>query len=196
MFEYIKGTLIEADPLRAIIDVNGIGYKINIPSSHYSELLHMKGEITLYTKLVVKEDSHTLYGFLTKIHKDLFELVTTVSGIGAKTGLLLLGYLDIENLYAAISNADVRLISKVPGIGKKTSERLILELRDKLKIIDKKGGSILQSNKSSVTSDAINTLMNLGYSSILSQKAVKTALNDFEKEPDLSKLISASLQKI
>ncbi|MBN2479413.1 MAG: Holliday junction branch migration protein RuvA [Parachlamydiales bacterium] len=196
MYEYIKGKLIEVDSQKAIIDVNGIGYKVFIPSSLMQEIVS-KEEVLLYTTFVVKEDSQTLYGFLTKLHRSIFQLLTTVSGVGAKTAILLLGHLDIENLHLAIANADTRLISKVPGIGKKTAERLIVELRDKFKILDTSSSyESSKIGKPRSTADAINALINLGYSPIQAQKAVKTALNDFDKEPELSILITKALQKI
>jgi len=196
MFEYIKGKLIEVDAQRAIIDINGIGYKVCIPTSVYSDLID-KDDVFLYTSYIVKEDSQTLYGFLTRQDRDIFQMLLSVSGIGAKTAILLLGYLNIESLYGAITNADVRLISKVPGIGKKTAERLIVELRDKFKTFDKNLSFALHSNKtSSIASDAALALINLGYSSTQAQRAVKSVLKDFDNKPELSSLITKALQEI
>jgi len=193
MFEYIKGKLIEVDNSKAIIDVNGIGYKIFIPACISSSLVG-KTDILLYTSYIVKEDSQTLYGFLTKTQREVFLLLMTVSGVGAKTANLLLGHLDVENLHLAISNADTRILSKVPGIGKKTAERLIVDLRDKIRLIDKVESHIADS-ASSIAFDAIAALMNLGYSPTQSQKAVKQALKD-EPSSDLSIIITKALQNI
>jgi len=195
MFEYIKGKLIEVDAQKAIIDVNGLGYKVFIPSSIYSDLLNAK-DVFLYISYIVKEDSQTLYGFLTKSQRDLFDLLITVSGIGAKTAILLLGHLDLNNLYSAITNADIKSISKVPGIGKKTAERLIVELKDKLKNLDKKYTDIFINKTSSAALDAIAALMNLGYSSNQSKKAVKSALDNSNENLDLSSLITLALKNI
>ncbi|KKL71023.1 hypothetical protein LCGC14_2099040, partial [marine sediment metagenome] len=119
----------------------------------------------------------------------------TVSGIGAKTAVLLLGHLEIDYLHIAIQNADIRLISKVPGIGKKTAERLILELRDKFKKINQKYSDTNLDKKTTIASDAIAALMNLGYNPSQAQKAVKSAIQDLD-EPDLSSLITKALRSI
>ena len=196
MFEYIKGKLIEVDATKAVIDVNGIGYKVMIPASIYTDLINNEN-IFLYTSYIVKEDSQTLYGFLTKSQRDVFELLLSVSGIGAKTAVLVLGHLDIDNLVIAVSNADIRLISKVPGIGKKTAERLILELRDKLKTIDTRNIPGSTSHETpAITSDAIAALMNLGYNPSQAQRAVKSVLQDFDDKINLSELITKALKAI
>ncbi|NGX32514.1 MAG: Holliday junction ATP-dependent DNA helicase RuvA [Candidatus Anoxychlamydiales bacterium] len=195
MYEYIKGKLIEVDTQKAIIDVNGVGYKVYIPASIYQDLID-KDQITLHTSYIVKEDSQTLFGFLTKLQRNVFEMLTTVSGIGAKTAILLLGHLEIDNLHIAIQNADIRLISKVPGIGKKTAERLILELRDKFKNLNYKYcDNTNLDKKTTIASDAIAALMNLGYNPSQAQKAVKSAIQDLD-EVDLSSLITKALRSI
>lgn len=196
MFEFIKGKLIEVDTQKAIIETNGIGYKIFIPSSIYNDLLNLENAL-LYTSFIVKEDSQTLYGFLTKVGRDIFDILISVSGIGAKTAILLLGNLDLEGLYFAITTSDIKIISKVPGIGKKTAERLIIELRDKFKNIDTSSFDHSKLNKScSIASDAIAALMNLGYNSAQAQKAVKSVLQDFDEKPELGLLITKALKNI
>jgi len=195
MFEYIKGKIIDVDTSRAVIDVNGIGYKVFIPSSIYSDLID-KNETFLYITYIVKEESQTLYGFLSKVQRNVFELLLTVSGIGPKTGILLLGHLDIDNLQIAVTNADIRLISKVPGIGKKTAERLVLELRDKLKTIDTQNITTGSSKASSITADAIAALMNLGYNPSKAQIAVKSVLKELDDKINLSDLITKALNVI
>ncbi|NGX34327.1 MAG: Holliday junction ATP-dependent DNA helicase RuvA [Candidatus Anoxychlamydiales bacterium] len=195
MYEYIKGKLIEVDAQKAIIDVNGVGYKVYIPASIYQDLLN-KDQIILHTSFIVKEDSQTLYGFLTKLQRDVFEMLTTVSGIGAKTAVLLLGHLEIDNLHIAIQNADIRLISKTPGIGKKTAERLILELRDKFKTLNQNySDNSHLDKKATIASDAIAALMNLGYNPSQAQKAVNVAAQGLD-EIDLSSLITKALRLI
>jgi holliday junction DNA helicase RuvA len=195
MFEYIKGTLIEADTQKAIVDVNGIGYKVFIPSCIYTDLLNLK-DVFLYLSYIVKEDSQTLYGFLTKLQREIFLLLTTVSGVGPKTAILLLGNLNVENLYLAISNADVKSICQAPGIGKKTAERLIVELKDKFKNLDKKYIDLYVSKPSSLAMDAIAALMNLGYNSTQARKAVKLVLDSSDDKLELSSLITLALKNI
>ncbi len=194
MYEYIKGKLIEVDTQKAIIDVNGVGYKIYIPASIYQDLMD-KDTILLYISHVVKEDSQSLFGFLTKLQRSVFEMLITVSGIGAKTAILLLGHLEIDNLHIAIENADIRLISKVPGIGKKTAERLILELKDKFKALNQKYENQQFGKKATIVSDAIAALMNLGYNPSQAGKAVKAAIKN-EEDIDLSSLITKALRAI
>jgi Holliday junction DNA helicase RuvA len=196
MYEYISGNLVEIDNAKAILDVNGIGYKIFIPSCILSKLSDKINEkIKLFISFIVKEDSQNLFGFLSKIQKDVFEMLISVSGVGSKTACLLIGYLDVENLHIAVANADIRTISKVPGIGKKTAERLIIELRDKFKILDSKL-FIEESNHSSTAKDAINALMNLGYNLNQAQKAVKQVIQDKGDNVDLSNLITLALKSV
>ncbi|OGN60141.1 MAG: Holliday junction DNA helicase RuvA [Chlamydiae bacterium RIFCSPHIGHO2_12_FULL_27_8] len=194
MFEYFIGKVVEIDNQKVILDVNGIGYKIFVPQSFQNELQNSEN-LKVYVYLAVKEDSHTLYGFSTKLQKDIFEILISVSGIGAKTAILILSYLDIENLYSAISNADVKLLSKIPHVGKKTAERLILELKDKFKVLDTKIISNQSKTQNYLISDAINALMNLGYSVSQANKAVQSITKD-EKDLTLSQLITKALQKI
>lgn len=195
MYEYIKGKLVEKEPNYAAVEANGIAFKIFIPLSTFSALPLLESSLLLYTSFHVKEDAQALYGFLTKHDRDLFDLLNTVSGIGPKTALALVGHLDFATFQAAIANANIQLISKVPGIGKKTAERLIVEMRDKLKKLTKDKPSFAGSS-SSLAVDAINALLYLGYNPMQAQKAVQKALDENKKETDLSKLISASLQKI
>lgn len=196
MFEYIKGTLIEVDNQKAVIDVNGIGYKIFIPSLIYQDLLNIK-EAFLYVAYVVKEDSQTLYGFLTKAQRDIFYLLNTVSGIGAKTAISILSNMNIENLHFAITNNDIKSISQVPGIGKKTAERMIVELKDKFKNLDKKYIDISTNYRpDSVALDAIAALMNLGYSPTQARRVVKQVLDSSDEKLELSSLITLALKKI
>jgi Holliday junction DNA helicase RuvA len=195
MYEYIKGKLKEVNTQKAIIDVNGIGYKIFIPSSICSDLIN-QDDVLLFISYIVKEDSQTLYGFLNKLQRDIFEILISVSGVGAKTAILLLGHLEIDNLHAAIANSDIRLICKVPGIGKKTAERLIVELKDKFKLLDKKYvNTNFADKKSTIASDAIAALMNLGYNALQAQRAVKSVMQDNQKV-ELSELITKALRAI
>ncbi len=198
MYEYIKGSLIESTPLRAIVEAHGIGYCLLIPFNNYSKLPAIGCSVVLFTSFVVREDSQKLFGFLTSHERDLFESLVDVSGIGPKTALCLVGHMEINDLQVAISQGDTQLICKIPGIGKKTAERLIVEMRDKVK----KGigasaalphGSI---GEQGVVADAISALINLGYNSAQAQKAIKAALTKTTEEPELGKLITSALRSI
>lgn len=193
MYEYIQGKLIEKRIDTAIIETHGIAYKILIPLSAFHAI--QPGNTLLYTSFQVKEDSQSLYGFVTKQDRDLFELLITISGIGPKTALALVGHLDFSTFQTAIANANVLLLSKVPGIGKKTAERLIIEMKDKFKKI-LKDLPPLPAGPGSMMVDAINALIHLGYNPLESQKAVQKAHEEKKGHSDLGSLISYALQKI
>lgn len=198
MYEYLKGTLADAFPSHAIVDHLGLGYKLLLPLSHYMRLPPVKSEVLFYLSLVIREDAHTCYGFLTKLDRDLFERLTEVSGIGPKTALSLIGHMETDALQMAIAHANIALLSKVPGIGKKTAERLVIEMRDKIKNLQEKGAppSLLGEQKGGAICDAINALIHLGYPSLQAQKAVNSALKTLGDKPDLSQLITASLRSL
>lgn len=197
MFEYIKGKLTEASLLKVTVEANGIGYGLLIPLSNYAKLPSLGQEILLYCSLVIREDSHRLFGFLTQREKELFGTLTEVSGIGPKTALALIGHMDISDLQAAISRSDIALLSKIPGIGKKTAERLIVELRDKVKNFTELSTTSSDSGASGrprLVSDAVSALINLGYNPMHADKAVKNALTHAADEPDLATLITSALR--
>lgn len=197
MYESIKGVLKDKDPLKAVVETGGIGYRIAIPLSTYAKLPAFETAIHLYLSQVVREDSNTLYGFLSKEERDLFEVLITLSGIGPKTALSIIGHIEITVFQRAVAAADIRILSKIPGIGKKTAERLVIEMRDKFKTGKPgKGQTIALSSADGMIGDAMNALIHLGYSPLDAQKAVNAALADKKDETDLGKLISSSLQKI
>ncbi len=194
MYESIKGTLVDKTPQKAVIEINGIGYRLAIPLSTYTRLPDLGKPLQLFLSQVVREDSNTLYAFLLKEERDLFETLITLSGIGPKSGLSIIGHLEIGAFQRAIASADVRLLSKIPGIGKKTSEKLVIEMRDKFK--GEKGKALPLSAVDGIVGDAMNALINLGYNPIESQKAVQLVLEEKKGEADLGKIITAALQKM
>jgi Holliday junction DNA helicase RuvA len=197
MFEYIKGTLIEKDLQKAVVEAGGIGYKLAIPLSTYIRLPALKMQVELFTSHIVREDSEALYAFLTKEERDLFEMVLTVSGIGPRTGIAIIGHIDIASFQKAIAASDIRLLSKVPGIGKKTAERLVIEMRDKFK---GKGKATLTALpvmfEQGVLSDAFSALVNLGYAPSEAQKAIAAVMETKKEQPELGSLITAALQEL
>ena len=195
MFEYIKGKLVYADPQKAVIEANGIGYKISIPLSCYSELVNIGNEILLHIAFIVKEDSQTLYGFLQQAERDLFLTLINISGIGPKTAVGILGHLDAVSLQTAVMNDDILQISKVPGIGKKTAQRLLIEMKDKIKNIPLDKNLSTKHSQNSLR-DAMGALTHLGYHPVLAQKALKLAVEEYPDEQDTSKLIALALKKI
>jgi Holliday junction DNA helicase RuvA len=196
MYEAIQGTLKEKVPARAIVETGGVFYRLTIPLSTYAKLPSCGSSLLLFLSHIVREDSETLYGFMTKEERDLFELLITVSGIGPKTGAAIVGHMEFALFQKAIQAADVTLLSKIPGIGKKTAERLVIEMKDKLKMKLKKGSLPLSSNIAPIGLDAISALINLGYDPSDAQKAVTKVMTHQNLETDLGRLITASLQAL
>ncbi|PWU14157.1 MAG: Holliday junction branch migration protein RuvA [Chlamydiae bacterium] len=191
MFDYLKATLIESSPLKVTVEVHGIGYRIWVPI--HIQLPQKGCLITLYVSPIIREDSHQLFGFLTRLERDFFELLITISGVGPKIALCLMGHLELPDLHTAILQGNIQVLSKTPGIGKKTAERLIIELRDKVKTLNLPISST--NNNNQMQSDALSALIHLGYPSIQAQKAIKVVLDQL-KEPDLGQLITAALKHI
>lgn len=197
MYDHIRGILSDVSPAKAVIDVHGIGYLLFIPINIYATISSQKGkEVTLFTTFVVREDSHRLFGFLQKQDRDVFEKLSEISGIGPKTALGIIGHLSLEELDLAIYEQDVITLSKVPGIGKKTAERLIIEMKDKLSSLkllsEEKGSPTLES--SALIKDAVSALMNLGYPQAVAHQTVKKILKTTDTSIHLSDLLSLSLK--
>src|SRR5436190_22394281 len=133
MITFLDGKLVNALPTQAIVDVGGVGHEVFIPLSSYDKLPSVGESITILTHLVVREDAHVLYGFMTPAERDLFRLlVNNVSGIGPKLALAVLSSMSVNNFKAAVVSSNVAALSKISGLGKKTAERIVLELKDKL----------------------------------------------------------------
>jgi len=194
MIEYIKGLLTEKSPNHAVIESHGIGYKLLIPLNNYSKLPQQGKETLLYVSTVIREDAHKSYGFCNRTERDFFEKLIDVSGIGPKTGLALIGHMDLSDLQLAISQSNVTLLSKVPGIGKKTAERLIVELKDKASKLPDAPATFMNEKKD-LFSDALSALVNLGYHPLQAQKAVKEVLNNSSEQPDLASVITSALRQ-
>jgi Holliday junction DNA helicase RuvA len=197
MYEFIRGKMVQSIPSRAVVDVGGVGYGLVISLKTFQKLPNIGAEVFFYVSHIVREDGHYLYGFLSLDDKKLFEQLISISGVGPKTAIGILGHVDIGDFQMAIVQGNAALLSKVPGIGKKTSERLIIELKDKFTNISHSGTSGhsgVQGN--SVVADAISALINLGYHPLEAQKAIKKVVSLHEKEPSLSELISGALRSI
>jgi holliday junction DNA helicase RuvA len=189
MYEYFNGKLAEKNGQFAVIDIGGIGYKLLIPSSLCHQLPQIGNQVFLYTSWVVREQSQTLYGFALKEERELFELLLTVSGIGPKTALGLVGHFDPLCFQETIRKGSVATLAKAPGIGKKTAEKLIVDLKNRLNL------SIVSSAQfSSKSQDALNALLRLGYSQSSAELAVQKASEELSEEHDLPTLITAALK--
>ena len=192
MYEFMKGILIEKTPTKAVVEIQGIAYRLSIGLNTYTRLPAHQSPIQFFLSQVVREDSHTLYAFLLPEERNLFEILITISGIGPKTALGIVGNMQLEVFERAIATADTGLISKIPGIGKKTAERLVIEMKDKLKHFK----SAPSSSFGGLMGDAISALLHLGYNPVVAQKAVEGVLKEAKEEKDLGKIITSALQKI
>ena len=179
MITFLHGKLVEALPTQIVMDVNGVGYEILIPLSSFDKLPQPGGDIKLLTQLIVREDAHTLYGFMSAAERDLFRLlINSVSGIGPKTALNILSGMNATTFRGAVASSDVKSLSQISGVGKKTAERIVVELRDK---IGAAGAWEAASAKHSLSpddqkiNDAVLALMALGFKQVEAHDAVRAA---------------------
>ncbi len=195
MIAYIKGKLVHKDPTYVVIDVQGIGYKIHISLTTYSAIKDQEN-CMLHTYLNVKEDSHTLFGFSDESEKKVFLLLISISGVGPATGLMVQSSLSASELQQAIVSEDVRTIQSVKGIGAKTAQRIILELKDKII----KEGIVVSDQTSSaisyntVRSEALSALVTLGINKNVAEKTISKILKNSGNEVTLEELIKLALK--
>lgn len=194
MYAYLRGKFTLKNPAQVNIDVNGLGYEVNISLNTYAQIQH-KEEGQLYTYLQVKEDGHTLFGFFDKSEKELFVQLISVSGIGAATARMMLSHMKPEEITRAILQGNVKLLESIKGIGKKTAERLALELRDK---VGKTAGDLsstpLQGN--SLQQDALNALIALGISKSQAELSLQKINSTEPGVTNLEELIKKALKSI
>lgn len=173
MISRLTGKLIEKQPPQIVIDVNGVAYEADVSMQTFYNLPPLNETVQLYTQLVVREDAHLLFGFGTVVERATFRQLVKVSGIGAKTALGILSAMTADELAQAVAQEDVQRLSSAPGIGKKTAERMILELRGKLSGGIVSDGLFAQPQAADETDDIIGTLLALGYSDREARAAVK-----------------------
>jgi Holliday junction DNA helicase RuvA len=200
MIGSLRGKLIEKRPNQLLVDVNGVGYQVQIPLSTFASLGALHAETNLLIHTHVREDQLTLYGFVTAREKQCFELLISASGVGPSLALKILSGMSIEELVPAIRKSDFAQLVKIPGVGRKTAERIVVELRDKLVVIDvPEAGK--PSTRSQLEDDVASALMNLGYDTKSVERAVEKSRaasgNDFEKllRSSLQILGSSAMQK-
>lgn len=173
MISRLSGRLIEKMPPQIVIDVNGVGYEVDVSMQTFYRLPALGETVSLYTQLVVREDAHLLFGFADAQERATFRQLVKVSGIGAKTALGILSAMTAEELARAVAGEDVKRLSSAPGIGKKTAERMILELRGKLAADTVSDGLPPAAAPADETDDIVSTLLALGYSEREAKAAVK-----------------------
>ena len=200
MITSIRGPLAEATPLRAVIELSGLSYEVNIPVTTAERLPAVGQEVKLHTHVVYREDSQTLYGFSTTADRDFFRMmIDHVSGVGPKVALSIMSRLSLPLLESAIRDGDITTLSKCPGIGKKTAERLVIELRNRVGSTTSSaagdsvptGGAL--SIGGGVITDAVAALSVLGYKTAEADKAVRQAMIALDGESSTEQLIKHAL---
>ena len=194
MFAYLQGKFTYKNPAQVYVDVNGVGYEVNISLNTYSAIQSLE-QGKLYTHLQVKEDGHTLFGFFDKAEKEIFIQLINVSGIGAATARLMLSNLKPSEVAAAIVQGNVKLLESIKGIGKKTAERLVLELKDKLNKTNTDNNLTISAGNS-FEADALNALVALGISRPMAEAAIRKTNSLHPNSTNLEELIKKALKAI
>jgi Holliday junction DNA helicase RuvA len=199
MITFLNGKLVEALPTQVVVDVNGVGYEVLIPLSSFDKLPQPGQPVKLLTQLIVREDAHTLYGFMSAPERDLFRLlINSVSGIGPKTALNILSGMNVVAFRGAVAASDVKSLSQISGVGKKTAERIVVELRDKvgaagaLEAASAKHGLTPEDQK---TNDATLALMALGFKQIEAHDAVRAVQTMLGTAATVEQIVRACLKK-
>ena len=199
MITFLHGKLVDALPTQVTVDVNGVGYEALIPLSSYDKLPSRGQEVKLLTHLAVREDAHVLYGFMTTAERELFRLlINTVSGIGPKIALNILSGMNARAFRGAVANGDVQALSQISGVGKKTAERIVVELKDRIgaagawEAISEQRALSPEDQK---VNDAALALVALGFKQIEAHDTVRAALSALGLKATVEDLVRASLKK-
>ena len=199
MITFLHGKLVEALPTRVVVDVHGVGYEALIPLSSFDRLPQPGGDLTLLTQLVIREDSHVLYGFMSSAERELFRLlINTVSGIGPKIALNILSGISVTAFRGAVANGDIKSLSQISGVGKKTAERIVVELKDKIGAAGAWEAASAQralSPSDQKINDATLALVALGFKQLDAHEAVRAALAVLGDAATLEQLVRACLKK-
>ena len=191
MIGRLSGILLEKNPPQVLLDVGGVGYEVDVPMSTFYNLPKIGERVALFTQLIVREDAHLLYGFGTESERATFRQLLKVSGVGPKVGLAVLSGMSVNDLAEAVATQESGRLVKVPGIGKKTAERLLLELKDKLKVDVRiaVGGDVA---KPTSAADVLNALISLGYN----EKEALYAIKQLPKDVTVSEGIRHALKSL
>ena len=190
MIGYLHGKIISKKPTKLLVDVNGVGYLVNISISTFEKIAD-KEIVSLFTYLSVRESAMDLYGFYTLAEKEMFELLISVSGIGPKSAQSILSGIQIEDLKEALRTGNISRLISIPGIGRKTAERLMVELRDKADSVSESSED-LKGTGTTVRYDAITALVNLGYNQKIAERAVRS-ITDSNPNISIEDLIKETL---
>ncbi len=191
MIDYLEGILRYKSPTFIVVDVGGVGYKVNLSLSSYNLLPPEGNQIKINTYLHFREDGLALYGFLAKEERDFFLLLISISKIGPKSALRMLSRVSSSELKKAIKRGDLTTLTDIPGIGKKTAQRLILELKERIGEEEP-----LEPGKEELVKDALSALVSLGYTQNEARKAVREVISSSKEEMDLTRVIKEALNRI
>ena len=199
MISYIKGKLVEKNPTNIVVEAQSVGYEVHIPLSTYSRLPNVKDIVELKIYLHIREDGWQLFGFSSREEKELFKLLISISGIGPKVALTVLSGIGIDNFKEAIVGRDIAMLTSISGIGRKTAERMLVELKEKVTVSKDvvSVGTLDVVEKDDVTKDAITALLSLGYKEKQAQEAITQAIKKEGREgATVEKLIRFALMYV
>jgi holliday junction DNA helicase RuvA len=198
MIAFLRGRVLDKQPNRIILDVHGVGYELHVPLSTYYDIGGEASEVSLRVHTHVREDALQLYGFLTVLEQDVFERLIAISGIGPRLAIAVLSGIETRELVAAVQRGDVARLTGIPGIGKKTAERIVLELREKfahLAVPAGIGAAPLATSGDRLRDDLLSALQNLGYHRAAAEKAVATTLSS-TPEPSFEQALRSALREL
>jgi Holliday junction DNA helicase RuvA len=198
MIAHLSGKLLSKQPNQVIVDVNGVRYEVHVPLSTFYELGEIGNPVQLRIYTHVREDTIALFGFKSSNEKLMFEQVTSISGIGPKLGITILSGMPVDELVTAIRQSNLARLTSIPGIGKKTAERLVVELRDKLSKLGgaSTGEQLAAQSGSQPQEDVVSALVNLGYAKPAAEKAVHTVVSNSKTEPAFEELLRTALRQL
>jgi Holliday junction DNA helicase, RuvA subunit len=198
MIAFLEGVLVEALPTQIVVNVHGVGYHVMIPLSSFERLPEPGSPVKILTHLVVREDAHMLFGFMTAGERDLFRLLLNhVTGVGPKLALAVLSGMSVETFKAAVVGGDIPAISKISGVGKKTAERIVLELKDKVGVAaewEAASAANKPSPRDQAVHDAVLALISLGYKQVEAHKAIKKVLDGAKDDLSAEDLVRLALK--
>ena len=198
MIAFLRGKVLDKQPNRIIVDVQGVGYEVHVPLSTYYEIGDEGSDTTLHVHTHVREEALQLYGFLTVLEQQVFERLIGISGIGPKLAIAVLSGIDTSELITAVQRGDAARLTRIPGVGRKTSERIILELKDRLAqlvVPAAAGAPAVPSSGDRLRDDLLSALQNLGYHRPLAEKAVDATLTS-TSEPTFEHALKAALREL
>jgi holliday junction DNA helicase RuvA len=193
MIGQLRGRLAEKRPNQVLVDVGGVGYLVQVPLSTFAALGELHAEVTLLIHTHVREDALALFGFVSAREKHFFELLISASGVGPSLALKILSGMSVEELVPAIRNSDLLRLTKIPGVGRKTAERIVVELKDKLEVVALEAEKPAVASPAGAEADVISALVNLGYDARAAESAAAEAKRD-SPTTNFEKLLRAALQ--